>query len=117
MAGMTSAQSNPLGVEWFGLVMGLGFTLSWAMLTNFFLVFSAPCGGLDDRPRRRPPLIAAVPKMFFPALVILPGMIALALPTPQQRSRHGRGPHADGEQRRERADSPQIDVATGNAGS
>src|SRR5271167_267235 len=23
--GMTSAQSNPLGVEWFGLVMGLGF--------------------------------------------------------------------------------------------
>jgi SSS family solute:Na+ symporter len=30
-------------------------------------------------PRRRTPLIAAVPKMLFPALVILPGMIAIAL--------------------------------------
>jgi SSS family solute:Na+ symporter len=28
---------------------------------------------------RRTPLIAAVPKMFFPFLVILPGMIALAM--------------------------------------
>ncbi len=28
---------------------------------------------------RRTPLIAAVPKMLFPALVILPGMIAIAL--------------------------------------
>ena len=39
-------------------------------------------GSMTDA--RRTPLIAAVPKMFFPALVILPGMIALALPTPQQ---------------------------------
>jgi SSS family solute:Na+ symporter len=30
---------------------------------------------------RRTPLIAAVPKMFFPFLVILPGLIAIALPT------------------------------------
>ena len=28
---------------------------------------------------RRTPLIAAIPKMFFPFLVILPGMIAIAL--------------------------------------
>src|SRR5437870_7090391 len=30
---------------------------------------------------RRTPLIAAIPKMFFPFLVILPGLIAIALPT------------------------------------
>jgi SSS family solute:Na+ symporter len=30
---------------------------------------------------RRTPLIAAFPKMFFPLLVILPGLIAIALPT------------------------------------
>src|SRR5256885_4791248 len=30
---------------------------------------------------RRTPLIAAVPKMLFPFLVILPGLIAIALPT------------------------------------
>jgi SSS family solute:Na+ symporter len=82
--GMTSAQSNPLGVEWFGLVMGLGFTLSFGYwCTNFLVVQRAmAAGSMTDA--RRTPLIAAVPKMFFPALVILPGMIALALPTPQQ---------------------------------
>ena len=82
--GMTSAQSNPLGVEWFGLAMGLGFTLSFGYwCTNFLVVQRAmAAGSMIDA--RRTPLIAALPKMFFPALVILPGMIALALPTPQQ---------------------------------
>jgi SSS family solute:Na+ symporter len=81
--GMTNAQNNPLGVEWFGLVMGLGFTLSFGYwCTNFLVVQRAMAAGsmLDAR---RTPLIAAVPKMFFPALVILPGMIALAVPTQQ----------------------------------
>jgi len=32
------------------------------------------CGAADS-------LIAAVPKMLFPSLVILPGLIAIALPT------------------------------------
>ncbi len=82
--GMTSAQANPLGVEWFGLAMGLGFTLSFGYwCTNFLVVQRAmAAGSMTDA--RRTPLIAALPKMFFPALVILPGMIALALPTPQQ---------------------------------
>jgi SSS family solute:Na+ symporter len=82
--GMTSAQSNPLGVEWFGLVMGLGFTLSFGYwCTNFLVVQRAmAAGSMTDA--RRTPLIAALPKMVFPALVILPGMIALALPTPRQ---------------------------------
>jgi len=31
--------------------------------------------------RRRVPLIAAVPKIFFPFLVILPGLLAIGLPT------------------------------------
>jgi len=31
---------------------------------------------------RRVPLIAAVPKIFFPFLVILPGLLAIGLPTP-----------------------------------
>src|SRR5947209_16770961 len=30
---------------------------------------------------RRTPLIAAMPKMLFPFLVILPGIVAIALPT------------------------------------
>ena len=31
---------------------------------------------------RKVPLIAAMPKMFFPFLVILPGLLAIGLPTP-----------------------------------
>jgi SSS family solute:Na+ symporter len=82
--GMTNAQNNPLGVEWFGLAMGLGFTLSFGYwCTNFLVVQRAMAAGsmLDAR---RTPLIAALPKMVFPALVILPGMIALAVPPTQQ---------------------------------
>jgi len=87
--GMTNAQSNPLGVEWFGLVMGLGFTLSFGYwCTNFLVVQRAmAAGSMIDA--RRTPLIAALPKMVFPALVILPGMIALALPTPQPVTLNG----------------------------
>ena len=79
--GMTNPHNNPLGVEWCGLVMGLGFTLSFGYwCTNFLVVQRAmAAGSMTDA--RRTPLIAAVPKMFFPALVILPGMIALALPS------------------------------------
>src|SRR5208282_5936758 len=36
----------------------------------------------DMEAARRVPLIAAVPKMVFPFLVILPGLLAIALPTP-----------------------------------
>ena len=87
--GMTHAQNNPLGVEWFGLVMGLGFTLSFGYwCTNFLVVQRAmAAGSMIDA--RRTPLIAALPKMVFPALVILPGMIALALPTPQPVTLNG----------------------------
>jgi SSS family solute:Na+ symporter len=43
---------------------------------------------------RRTPLIASLPKMLFPFLVILPGMIAIALPnssTPQSITQSGKG--------------------------
>src|SRR5215470_3819509 len=36
--GLSSAQANPLGVEWFGLVMGLGFVLSFGYWCTDFLV-------------------------------------------------------------------------------
>jgi len=111
--GMTNAQNNPLGVEWFGLVMGLGFTLSFGYwCTNFLVVQRAMAAGsmLDAR---RTPLIAAVPKMFFPALVILPGMIALAVPAQQVVTINGVVHMQTVKQRRERVDPTKIDVATG----
>ncbi|MEK7239960.1 MAG: sodium:solute symporter family protein [Gemmatimonadota bacterium] len=77
--GMESAATNPIGVEWFGLVMGLGFVLSFGYWCTDFLVVQRAMAADSMSAARRTPLIAAVPKMLFPFLVILPGMIALAL--------------------------------------
>ena len=81
--GMEHATTNPLGVEWFGLVMGLGFVLSFGYWCTDFLVVQRAMAADSMTSARRTPLIAAVPKMFFPFLVILPGLIAIALPTPK----------------------------------
>jgi len=78
-AGMSSAATNPIGVEWFGLVMGLGFVLSFGYWCTDFLVVQRAMAADSMTAARRTPLIAAVPKMLFPFLVIVPGMIALAL--------------------------------------
>jgi len=76
---MGSAAANPMGVEWFGMVMGLGFVLSFGYWCTDFLVVQRAMAANSMSAARRTPLIAAVPKMLFPALVILPGMIAIAL--------------------------------------
>jgi solute:Na+ symporter, SSS family len=76
---MSDAASNPMGVEWFGLAMGLGFVLSFGYWCTDFLVVQRAMAADSMNAARRTPLIAAVPKMLFPFLVILPGMIAIAL--------------------------------------
>jgi len=78
-ANLGEAAHNPVGVEWFGLVMGLGFVLSFGYWCTDFLVVQRAMAADSMTAARRTPLIAAVPKMLFPFLVILPGMIALAL--------------------------------------
>jgi SSS family solute:Na+ symporter len=78
-ANMGDAVHNPIGVEWFGLVMGLGFVLSFGYWCTDFLVVQRAMAADSMTAARRTPLIAAVPKMLFPFLVILPGMIALVL--------------------------------------
>jgi SSS family solute:Na+ symporter len=59
--------------------MGLGFVLSFGYWCTDFLVVQRAMAAESMTAARRTPLIAAVPKMLFPFLVILPGMIALAL--------------------------------------
>jgi solute:Na+ symporter, SSS family len=70
---------NPAGFEWFGVVMGLGFVLSFGYWCTDFLVVQRAMAANSMTAARRTPLIAALPKMVFPFLVILPGMIALVL--------------------------------------
>jgi SSS family solute:Na+ symporter len=78
-AHMHSPAANPMGVEWFGMVMGLGFVLSFGYWCTDFLVVQRAMAAHSMSAARRTPLIAAIPKMLFPFLVILPGMIAIAL--------------------------------------
>jgi SSS family solute:Na+ symporter len=76
---LNAASANPMGVEWFGLAMGLGFVLSFGYWCTDFLVVQRAMAADSMTAARRTPLLAAFPKMLFPALVILPGMIAIAL--------------------------------------
>ncbi len=71
--------SNPMGVEWFGMAMGLGFVLSFGYWCTDFLIIQRAMAAESMSAARRTPLIATLPKMLFPFLVIVPGMIAIAL--------------------------------------
>jgi SSS family solute:Na+ symporter len=77
--GMAHASTNTLGVEWVGLVMGLGFVLSFGYWCTDFLVIQRAMAADSEVSARKVPLIAAIPKMFFPFLVILPGLIAVSV--------------------------------------
>ncbi|HEY2038991.1 MAG TPA: sodium:solute symporter family protein [Edaphobacter sp.] len=87
--GMAHANTNTLGVEWIGLSMGLGFVLSFGYWCTDFLVIQRAMAADSEVSARRVPLIAAIPKMFFPFLVILPGLIAVSVTskmvTPEQK--------------------------------
>ena len=60
-----------------GLALGAGF---WA--TDFRVLQIALAAG-NLRSARRVPLIAAIPKLFLPLLLVLPGLVAIGLPTPR----------------------------------
>ena len=76
---LRSPEANPMGVEWAGMLMGLGFVLGFGYWCTDFLVVQRAMAADSMSAARRTPLIASIPKMLFPALVIVPGMIAIAL--------------------------------------
>jgi len=71
--------ANPMGVDLFAMVFGLGFVLSFGYWCTNFLVVQRAMAARNMTAARRTPLIAAVPKMLLPILVIVPGMLAVAL--------------------------------------
>src|SRR5271166_986312 len=73
------ASENPMGVEAFGLIAGLGFVLSFGYWCTDFLVVQRAMAADSMSAARRTPLIAAFPKMVMPFVVIVPGIAALAL--------------------------------------
>jgi len=76
---MGKPSDNPMGVELFGMVAGLGFVLSFGYWCTNFLVVQRAMAARSMSAARRTPLIGAFPKMFIPFIIIMPGIAAVAL--------------------------------------
>ena len=78
-----STSTNPLDngmlVTWGGIVLGLGFVLSFGYWTTDFLVVQRAFSARDMRSARMTPIIASFFKMALPFIVIIGGLIALVL--------------------------------------
>ena len=77
--GLDSPQNNPMGVDAFSMVFGLGFVLAFGYWCTDFLVVQRAMASKNLNDARRTPVLAAFPKILMPAIVILPGIILLAL--------------------------------------
>jgi solute:Na+ symporter, SSS family len=77
----TSSDPNQNGmlVHWAGIVLGLGFVLSFGYWTTDFLVVQRAFSAKDLRSARMTPILASFFKMVLPFIVILAGLIAIAL--------------------------------------
>src|SRR6478752_174895 len=75
----TAGTDNPLGVPWYGILFGLGFVPSFGYWCTNFAEVQRALAANSMGAARRTPIIGAIPKMMFPAIVILPGMIAYGL--------------------------------------
>jgi SSS family solute:Na+ symporter len=69
---------NPLGASWVPIVFGLGFVLSFGYWTTNFAEVQRALSAKSLSAARRTPLIGAYPKIFIPAITIIPGLVALA---------------------------------------
>ena len=71
--------TNPIGATWIGIVFGLGFVLAFGYWTTNFAEVQRALSAKDLSSAQRTPLIGAIPKLFLPFIMILPGIIALAV--------------------------------------
>ena len=69
--------TNPIDANWIAIVFGLGFVLSFGYWTTNFAEVQRALSAKSMSAARRTPLIGAYPKIFIPALTIIPGLVAL----------------------------------------
>ncbi|MFC7545780.1 sodium:solute symporter family protein [Plantactinospora sp. GCM10030261] len=73
----TGGTDNPLGAQWWGIVFGLGFVLSFGYWTTNFAEVQRAMSARNMSAARRTPIIAAYPKLLIPAVTVIPGLVAL----------------------------------------
>jgi SSS family solute:Na+ symporter len=71
--------TNPIGATWIGLVFGLGFVLSFSYWTTNFAEVQRALSAKNLSAGQRTPLIGAFPKLFIPAITVIPGLVALVV--------------------------------------
>src|SRR5580765_8619252 len=74
-----SFNDNPMGINWVGIVFGLGAVISMGYWTTDFLVVQRVISAKDLRSAKLAPIIGAAFKMAVPFIVILPGLLGLAV--------------------------------------
>jgi SSS family solute:Na+ symporter len=72
-------KDNPMGINWVGIVFGLGSIISFGYWTTDFLVVQRVLSANNLRSAKMAPVIGAAFKMAVPLIVIVPGLIALGL--------------------------------------
>lgn len=78
-SGLGSFSTNSMGVNWVGIVFGLGLVISFGYWTTDFLVVQRVLSAHNLRSARMAPIIGAGFKMMVPFIVILPGLLALSV--------------------------------------
>ncbi|MCC6395986.1 MAG: sodium:solute symporter family protein [Bacteroidetes bacterium] len=73
------ASQNGMAITWGGIVLGLGFVLSFGYWTTDFLVVQRAFSAKDLRAARMTPIIASFFKMAVPFIVIIAGLVAYIL--------------------------------------
>jgi solute:Na+ symporter, SSS family len=79
---MGDAEANPMGIHFMSLIFGLGFVMSFGYWCTDFLVVQRAMIAKNMGDAQRTPIVAALPKMLMPLIVVLPGVIAIALMSP-----------------------------------
>ncbi len=74
-----SFDSNPMGIDWFGMVFGLGIAVSFGYWCTDFLQVQRVIVAKDLRSAQNGTIIGAALKMMVPLIVTLPGLLGLAV--------------------------------------
>lgn len=84
---MGHPDDNPMGLHFMSLIFGLGFVMSFGYWCTDFLVVQRAMIAKNMSAAQRTPIVAALPKMLMPLIVVLPGLIAIALMQPALQSK------------------------------
>ena len=76
---LASFDTNPMGIDWFGMVFGLGLAVSFGYWCTDFLQVQRVIVAKDLRAAQNGTIIGAVLKMLVPLIVTIPGLLGLAV--------------------------------------